>query len=51
MSNDRNLNRSDQAPTTQGAGIAYREEFYTLGEFWQKVKNNFRPASKKRLYD
>lgn len=51
VSNDRNLNRSDQAPTTQGAGIAYREEFYTLGEFWQKFKNNFRPASKKRQFD
>lgn len=51
VSNDRNLNRSDQAPTTQGAGIAYREEFSTLGELWQKILNNFRPASKVRRYE
>lgn len=51
VSNDRNLNRSDQAPTTQGAGVAYREEFATLEELWQKVLNNFRPRSKERAYD
>lgn len=51
VSNDRNLNRSDQAPTTQGAGVAYREEFSTLGELWQKVLNNFRPTNKDRTYE
>lgn len=51
VSNDRNLNRSDQAPTTQGAGVAYREEFSTLGELWQKILNNFRPEAKDRKYD
>jgi hypothetical protein len=25
----------DQAQTTQGAGLAYREEFNTLGEFFR----------------
>lgn len=51
VSNDRNLNRSDQAPTTQGAGVAYREEFSTLSEWWQKMRNNFRPSSKDRKFD
>lgn len=51
MSNDRNLTRSDQATTTQGAGITYREEFRTWGELWQKFKNNFRRESKKRKFD
>ncbi|HNR55700.1 MAG TPA: translocation/assembly module TamB domain-containing protein, partial [Flavobacteriales bacterium] len=51
VSNDRNLNRSDQAPTTQGAGVAYREEFRSWGELWQKLLNNFRPASKDRVFD
>lgn len=37
QSNDRNLNRVDQAQTTQGVGLAYREEFDTLGEFFRKV--------------
>ncbi|MBV6404395.1 MAG: translocation/assembly module TamB [Flavobacteriales bacterium] len=35
QSNDRNLNQADQAATTQGAGVAYREDFDTLGEFWR----------------
>ncbi|MCB9164975.1 MAG: translocation/assembly module TamB [Flavobacteriales bacterium] len=51
VSNDRNLNRSDQAPTTQGAGVAYREEFRDWNELWQKLLNNFRPASKDRVFD
>lgn len=37
QSNDRNLNQVDQAQTTQGAGLAYREEFDTLGEFFRKI--------------
>jgi hypothetical protein len=37
QSNDRNLNAVDQAQTTQGAGLAYREEFNTLGEFLRKI--------------
>lgn len=32
QSNDRNLNQVDQAATTQGAGLAYRIEFNTVGE-------------------
>ncbi len=35
QSNDRNLNQADQAATTQGAGLAYREDFDTLREFWR----------------
>lgn len=41
QSNDRNLNQVDQAQTTQGAGLAYREEFDTLKEFFQKVGRLF----------
>lgn len=51
MSNDRNLTRTDQIPTTQGAGVVYREEFRTLGELWQKLRNNFRPDSRDRHFD
>lgn len=51
VSNDRNLNRSDQAPTTQGAGVVYREEFTTLGELWQRILNNFRPTDRDRVMD
>jgi hypothetical protein len=51
VSNDRNLNRADQAPTTQGAGVAYREEFDTWGELWQKLLNIFRAPEKDRKYD
>ena len=32
ITNDRNLNQADQAPTTQGAGLVLRREFDTLGE-------------------
>lgn len=35
QSNDRNLGQVDQAQTTQGAGLAYREEFNTLSEFFR----------------
>lgn len=35
QSNDRNLGQVDQAQTTQGAGLAYREEFDSLGEFFR----------------
>ncbi|MBK9421443.1 MAG: translocation/assembly module TamB [Flavobacteriales bacterium] len=41
QSNDRNLNQVDQAQTTQGAGLAYREEFDTVGEFFRKVGRIF----------
>ena len=41
QSNDRNLNQVDQAQTTQGAGLAYREEFDTLGEFFRKIGSIF----------
>lgn len=51
VSNDRNLNRVDQALTTQGAGLAYREEFDNLKELWQKVLNVFRKAEKDRKFD
>lgn len=42
QSNDRNLNQVDQAQTTQGVGLAYREEFDTLGEFFRKIGGIFR---------
>ncbi len=42
QSNDRNLNQLNQALTTQGVGLAYREEFNTWGEFWKKFTNVFR---------
>lgn len=48
QSNDRNLNRADQALTTQGVGLAFREEFNDLEEFWQKVLNIFRPTDRDR---
>lgn len=51
VSNDRNLNRSDQAPTTQGAGIAYREEFDSAAELWQKLRNIFRKSEKDRSFE
>lgn len=41
VSNDRNLNRADQALTTQGAGVAYREEFDSWSEFWKKAGRLF----------
>lgn len=47
QSNDRNLNQVDQAQTTQGAGLAYREEFDTLGEFFRKITAVFRKKDKK----
>jgi len=51
VSNDQNLNQADQAPTTQGAGVAYREEFDSGGELWQKVLNIFRKSEKDREFD
>ncbi|MEO8066636.1 MAG: translocation/assembly module TamB domain-containing protein [Flavobacteriales bacterium] len=51
QSNDRNLNQVDQAPTTQGAGVAYREEFNNLPELWQKFRNVFRRSDKDRVFD
>jgi hypothetical protein len=48
QSNDRNLNQLNQAQTTQGAGLAYREEFNTLGEFFTKIGNLFRSKDKQR---
>ena len=51
QSNDRNLNRADQALTTQGAGLAFREEFDRFGEFMQQVLNIFRPDHKDRKFN
>ncbi|HRH36805.1 MAG TPA: translocation/assembly module TamB domain-containing protein [Flavobacteriales bacterium] len=42
ITNDRNLNQSDQAPTTQGAGISYRLEFDNWGTRWHDLLNVFR---------
>ncbi|MBK9074480.1 MAG: translocation/assembly module TamB [Flavobacteriales bacterium] len=42
QSNDRNLNQVDQAATTQGAGLAYRIEFNTVGELWRRLKGSLR---------
>lgn len=38
VTNDRNLNQADQAPTTQGGGIVYRREFNRLGDLFKKRK-------------
>jgi hypothetical protein len=51
QSNDRNLNQLNQAQTTQGAGIAYREEFNTLGEFFRKVGDLFRSKENARAVE
>ncbi|HMC96386.1 MAG TPA: translocation/assembly module TamB domain-containing protein, partial [Flavobacteriales bacterium] len=51
VSNDQNLNQADQAPTTQGVGLAYREEFDSLDELWQKVLNIFRSNDKDRTFE
>ncbi|HRO39918.1 MAG TPA: translocation/assembly module TamB domain-containing protein [Flavobacteriales bacterium] len=42
QSNDRNLNMVDQAHTTQGVGLAYRQEFNTWKEFFHKLGRMFR---------
>ncbi|MBK8338799.1 MAG: translocation/assembly module TamB [Flavobacteriales bacterium] len=47
QSNDRNLNQVDQAATTQGAGLAYRIDFNTVGELWRRLKGSLR--SKKKI--
>ncbi|MBK6775194.1 MAG: translocation/assembly module TamB [Flavobacteriales bacterium] len=51
QSNDRNLNQVDQASTTQGVAIAYREEFNNLPELWQKFRNVFRRSEKDVKFD
>ncbi|MEO8591599.1 MAG: translocation/assembly module TamB domain-containing protein [Flavobacteriales bacterium] len=51
VSNDQNLNQADQAPTTQGVGVAYREEFDSATELWQKVLNIFRKSAKDRVFE
>ncbi len=47
QSNDRNLGQVDQALTTQGAGLAYREEFNTLGEFFRNFWDGVTGKKKK----
>jgi hypothetical protein len=47
MSNDRNLTRTDQIPTTQGAGVVYREEFRTLRRTVAEAAEQL-PARKER---
>ncbi|MFT3885880.1 MAG: translocation/assembly module TamB domain-containing protein [Flavobacteriales bacterium] len=42
QSNDRNLNQVDQAPTTQGIGLAYSEEFNRFRELLMRIDNLFR---------
>jgi TamB, inner membrane protein subunit of TAM complex len=36
VTNDRNLNQADQAPTTQGAGLVIRRDFDRLGELFRR---------------
>jgi hypothetical protein len=48
QSNDRNLNQLNQALTTQGGGLAYREDFDTLGEFFSKIGDLFRKKGHER---
>ncbi|MBK9175384.1 MAG: translocation/assembly module TamB [Flavobacteriales bacterium] len=38
MTNDRNLNQADQAPTTQGGGVVYRREFDRFWDLFRKGK-------------
>lgn len=38
VTNDRNLNQVDQAPTTQGGGVVYRREFDRLGELFRRKR-------------
>lgn len=40
VTNDRNLNQADQAPTTQGGGLVYRREFDRLGELFRRKKKS-----------
>jgi hypothetical protein len=49
QSNDRNLNQADQAPTTQGFGLRYQEEFDTFGEFWRKLFGKARRGKEPQL--
>ncbi len=51
VNNDRNLNQSDQAATTQAAGIAFREDFDSLGELFQKMLNAFRKTENDRKFE
>ncbi len=51
IGNDQNLTGANQSLTTQGAGVAYREEFSTWGEFWQKLLNNFRKDENDRKFN
>lgn len=48
QSNDRNLSQVDQALTTQGVGLAYREEFDTLGEFFRKLIGGITGRNKRK---
>lgn len=47
QSNDRNLNQLNQAPTTQGVGLAFSREFDIIG-FWRRMMNRLRSEGKKR---
>ncbi len=51
VTNDRNLNQADQAPTTQAVGLAYRVEFDNWREFWRKMGNIFRKPEKDRVFE
>ncbi|MBK8497945.1 MAG: translocation/assembly module TamB [Flavobacteriales bacterium] len=51
VTNDRNLNQADQAPTTQATGVAFREDFDSLGELGQKLLNLFRRSEKDRVFE
>ena len=47
QSNDRNLNLLNQAPTTQGVGLAFSRDFNIIG-FWRRFWNKFRSPERKR---
>ena len=42
QSNDKNLNQIDQANTTQGAGIGFREDFNSWSQLWRSIKGLFK---------
>ncbi|MCB9171089.1 MAG: translocation/assembly module TamB [Flavobacteriales bacterium] len=48
QSNDRNLNQVDQAATTQGAGLTYREEFDDARDLWHRITNIFKGRKDRR---
>ena len=45
-SNDQNLNQIDQAATTQGVGLGYKQDFNTWKQLWRQMTGVFRKKEK-----